>query len=337
MLKQLNLSNVQHTLSATSRCYTVCLYRPEIYAPNIYKHNNRPASFDSYRKKYTTTNITIPKLQASADAEINQNKILKLFETLDIKTTKKILTKKIELINHLEKIEKQKALQKNILKKKHVQAKEKEKKRLESKKKKMSKMLTGNKEIIKMPELIYNPYNFFTKAEFKKLKSDPLITIELKTPTQIFTRISKKWKLLTEAEKLEYDQKIKLLKQLYTAKLHKWWDDVDKNLVKLENRRRRFINKIRKANGIRKLSMLVDPRKPKRPMMVYLMFSDDLKKSNNLEVPNKNTDFSKYTSAKWKELPESEKDIYRNKFASAFKLYKEALNKFQSGQIQNNI
>ncbi|PVU92933.1 hypothetical protein BB561_003530 [Smittium simulii] len=234
-----------------------------------------------------------------------------------------------------------KLIQAKKIKMKLIQAKnkEKEKKRLEAKKveNKISKMLTGNKKLIKPPPLIYNTYQFYIRDEFKKLKSDPPISIELKKSSQIFSSISKKWKLLTEAEKLEYEQKMKLLKNSYTAELHKWWDDVDKNLVKLENRRRRFTNKIRKAKGMSKLSMLVDPRKPKRPPAAYVMFSDDLKKSNNLEVPNKNTDFGKYASSKWKELPESEKDIYRNKFTSAFKLYKEALNKFQSGQIQNNI
>ncbi|PVU97300.1 hypothetical protein BB561_000651 [Smittium simulii] len=174
-----------------------------------------------------------------------------------------------------------------------------------------------------------NTYMIFVQAEYKRMKSDPNYEIALKDFVQNAKNISAKWKFITESEKLEYQQTYKIFKEQHTTELYKWWDNVDKNLIKMENRRRRSINKIRKANGIKRLSKLVDPRAPKMPASAYTMFQMDLKKSNRPDAPTRYIDFSKYTVVKWKKLPESEKNIYKDKYRVALHQFKEASKKYQ--------
>ncbi|PVU86657.1 hypothetical protein BB561_006610 [Smittium simulii] len=191
---------------------------------------------------------------------------------------------------------------------------------------KLHKQLTETAPLI-VPVFVQSAYMHFTQNEFAKIKND------LKDPTlllkskKILKDISVSWKLMTEAEKLKHEQKYKLLKEQYTIELYKWWDNVDKNLIKLENRRRRSINKINKGANKHKLSMLVDPRRLKKPANITALFLIDFQKLNDPEAPTKRVDFVKYCAAKWKLLPETEKNKYRDKYMAAVKLYKEASKK----------
>ncbi|PVU88823.1 hypothetical protein BB561_005681 [Smittium simulii] len=375
MLKQLNLSNVQHTLSTTSPSADAEINQNKILnllenlaIKNSKKCMNKQSKIidlkeNSPEKANTIIKSNIRKFKELEKFKLNKFKELKKRKLTKFKELKKIKLKKIKEVEKYRlkklidlekrKLKKFKELEKCELKK----SKELEKCRLKKvielekiklkkakdlkiiKKKKLRELAEKKKlDKIKLKNLIkIKRFKKYLELKKNKIKSDPSIPTEPKSARNVIKIMSKKWKLMSESEKLEYEQKMKLLKHSYTAELHKWWDNVDKNLVKLENRRRRVINKIRKANGICKLSLLVDPREPTRPSTAYYLFVKDIKESNNQELAARYIDFSKYTSAKWKELPESEKDIYRNKFTSAFKLYKEALNKFQSGQIQNNI
>ncbi|PVU87606.1 hypothetical protein BB561_006259 [Smittium simulii] len=160
----------------------------------------------------------------------------------------------------------------------------------------------------------------------KKLKNEKIDKAQ-----KLKDKIDKKKKIIKqkkkdELKKLKLQENFNLINELV---LHTWWDNVDKNLIKLENLRRKSVNKIRNAKKINKLSMLVDPRAPKRPASAYAMFVKDLKKSNLSEFPTQITDFIKYAAAKWKQLPESKKYIYRDKYKAALQLYKEASEKFK--------
>ncbi|PVU86385.1 hypothetical protein BB561_006724 [Smittium simulii] len=196
----------------------------------------------------------------------------------------------------------------------------------ESKKLKLHKNSTAFTTLL-ISDLPKSSYNLYIQDEYAKLKKDSKDPTLLLESRKILKDISLSWKLMNEAEKLEYQRKYKLRKEQFTTELYKWWDNVDKNLIKLENRHRRKINKIRKASGINSLKMLVDPRAPKRPPAPYVMFVNDLRKSNPPGAPIIKSDFVKYCVAKWAQLPETEKNLYIIKHMAAFKLYKEASNK----------
>ncbi|PVU95618.1 hypothetical protein BB561_001704 [Smittium simulii] len=192
---------------------------------------------------------------------------------------------------------------------------------------KLDKKLIASTGLV-VPSFPSSPYRFYIYNEYQKLKNDPS-TIVLHDIGKNILNMSANWKLKTEAEKIEYKQKWLILKKQFAAELHKWWDNVDKNLVKLENCHRKNINIILKDKGKHKLPMLVDPRAPKRPITAYAMYVKGLKESNNPKLPSRAIDFIKYVASKWKQLPESEKDIYRDKYSDAFKLYKEVSNKYK--------
>ncbi|PVU92027.1 hypothetical protein BB561_004075 [Smittium simulii] len=180
-----------------------------------------------------------------------------------------------------------------------------------------------------VPSFCNSLYTLCVQDEYNKMKNDPSYTIDLNYFEQNIKNISASWKPMTEPEMLEHEQKYKLLKEQYTIELYKWWDNVDKNLVKLENCRRRSINKNQKNLDNYKLPMLVDPRAPKRPITAYAMFTEYLKESNDPELPSGYIDCIKYTATKWNKLPKIEKDVYINKFKAAFKHYKKVSKKYK--------
>ncbi|PVU86390.1 hypothetical protein BB561_006719 [Smittium simulii] len=182
---------------------------------------------------------------------------------------------------------------------------------------------------LSVPHFLRSSYNVYIQDEFAKIKKVLVNPTQLLKGHKNFKDVSERWSFMNEAEKLKYEQKFILLKEQYTTELYKWWDNIDKNLIKLENRRRRVMNKINKNTNIHKYTMLVDPRAPKRPVVANLMFHIDLEKLNPPDAPIERIVFTKYAAAKWLQLSESEKDIYRVKYNTALQLYKEASNKYK--------
>ncbi|PVU87116.1 hypothetical protein BB561_006448 [Smittium simulii] len=253
----------------------------------------------------------------------------KLLEAKKLKIIKLLELAKDQKLKEAKLLRSQKIKASNLAKAQTLKIKLAQKKRIITQKKKVSlEKLKSHKKLIArtrlvVPTLINSAYGLFNQDEYKKLKDNTSSTIDQKNIVKNNLKILANWRLKTEAEKLEYEQKYKLLKEQFNIELYKWWDNVDKNLVQLENRRRKNINKTRKDKGIRSLSILEDPRAPKFPASVYAMFVKDLKESNHPELPTKWIDFVKYAGAKWKQLPEIEKNTYRDKYKDAFKLYKE--------------
>ncbi|PVU93740.1 hypothetical protein BB561_003073 [Smittium simulii] len=272
------------------------------------------------------------KLKKTKLLQAEKLKKTKLLQAEKLKKTKLLQAEKLKKTKLLElqKLKKAKLLELQKLKKaKLLEAQKKQiakqKKKATMKKLKLNNKSSVNKRLV-VPSFPSSSRGLFIKDEYAKIKNDLLDSTHVLSTQNKIKDISLKWKLMAEAEKLEYEQKYKLLKEQFTATLYKWWDTIDKNLVKMENRRRKNINKIRKSKGINALAMLVDPRAPKRPPHSYAMFVKDIKKSNHPDLPNNKIDFIKYVAAKWNKLPETEKNIYRDKYNVVFKLYKENSN-----------
>ncbi|PVU90627.1 hypothetical protein BB561_004798 [Smittium simulii] len=275
------------------------------------------------------------KRKKSKLLELQKLKKAKLLELQKLKKAKLLQAEKHKKAKLLEaeKLKKAKLLQAEKLKKAKLHEAQKkqiakQKKKATMEKLKLNNKPSANKRLV-VPSFPRSLYRLFIQDEYAKIKNDVLDSTHVLSTKPQLKDISLKWKLMAEAEKLEYEQKYKLLKEQFNTTLYKWWDTIDKNLVKMENRRRKNINKIRKDKGINALKMLVDPRAPKRPPYAYGMFVKDLKKSNHSDLPTEYIDFIKYAAAKWNKLPESEKDIYRDKSNVAFKLYKEVSNNFK--------
>ncbi|PVU86090.1 hypothetical protein BB561_006815 [Smittium simulii] len=253
----------------------------------------------------------IAKAQKLKDAKFLRDQKLKLLKQAKAQKLKEAKQSKAQKLKEAkqakaQKLKEAKFLRAQKLKDRLTKNIIKQRKKDELEKLKLQKKLTASKELV-LPFFPNSAFRLYTQDEFAKAKKDSLNSTHLLSSQKILTNISTNWKLISEAERMGYEQKYKLLKEQFTIGLYKWWDNVDKNLVKLENCRRRSINKIRKNKSKYKLPMLVDPRVPKRPAGSYAMFVKDLKKSNLSELPNQNNDFIKY--------------------ADCFKLYKELLNK----------
>ncbi|PVU89234.1 hypothetical protein BB561_005471 [Smittium simulii] len=277
------------------------------------------------------------------DRKLKQAKLQKLKEAKQVKLQK---LKEAKLLK-AQKLKEAKLLKAQKLKAskqaKNLKLKEAKQKKLNALKKlELRKKLTSTKRLV-VPIRTRSTYLLYIIDEYKKMMNDPTYITNPNNLDQSITNISTVWKNKTEAEKLEYDQKFKPVKEQISTEYYKWWDNVDKKLIKLENSRRRSLNKIRKLDGKNSIAMLVHPRAPKRPssasMLVHprapkrpssacAIFVKDLKELNNPDAPTRLIDFIKYAAAKWNRLTESEKDVYKHKFKAAFKLYSETNNKY---------
>ncbi|PVU97838.1 hypothetical protein BB561_000283 [Smittium simulii] len=315
MLKQLRLTNIKSTLSLATRGCIASQYIPIASTATIWQNGNSLPTFKSKNSPITAISFRCYSLKGIGTNSLGDDKFEQTIPTShSIKSFKSSnYTSDASIEEESNKGNPQKLLNP---------------KKVTLKKLKWHKKPT-NPARIKAPTFPYNSFQLYTKFEFSKIKEDSLDCSQFLSNQEIFKIISANWKLMAEAEKLEFEQKFKLLREQFITELHEWWDNVDKNLVQLENLRRSKVNKIRKHKGLNASSMLVDPRAPKRPASAIAMFAKDLKKLNNPDTPFRYIDFSKSVIAKWKELPESEKEIYRYKFKDSFKLYKEVLKKFK--------
>ncbi|PVU86028.1 hypothetical protein BB561_006831 [Smittium simulii] len=272
---------------------------------STYENHNK----SNYQKIRDAKLLELQKLKQAKLLELQKLKKAKLLELQKLKTAKLLELKKLKT-----KLTQNKRISKQDLN--------------EFKKHKLHKNSTALTQLV-VPSFFNSSFKLYIQDELKKIKNDPSYTNNSNNLMQNIKNISANWNIMTESEKLEYEQKYKLLKQQHTNELYKWWDNVDKNLIKFENRRRRSFNIINKDTNIRKLPMLVDPRTPKRPASAYGIFVKVLKQSNHINLPTKPVDFIKFAAAIWTQLPESEKDIYRFKYNTAIQLYNEFLNKYK--------
>ncbi|PVU92934.1 hypothetical protein BB561_003531 [Smittium simulii] len=224
------------------------------------------------------------------------------------------------------KLELEKAMKRKLIKAKKIELEKAKKLKLKAE---LHKKLTSTRKIVNPPSLSSRPMTLFLKDSYEKIKNSQQ-TIDDKSCRKIFIGLALEWKQLPEVEKLEYKKRTDILKEQKIKQVHDWWENTDKKLIALENRRRKYINTIRLKQGKIRLPHLIDPRKPKRPGMYFSIFLKDLANSENVKSSLTNTELMDYASVKWKQLPDDKKAIYIDKYKAQYSLYKEAVKKFKS-------
>ncbi|KAF9601226.1 hypothetical protein IFM89_017411 [Coptis chinensis] len=77
-----------------------------------------------------------------------------------------------------------------------------------------------------------------------------------------------------------------------------------------------------------------DPNKPKRPASSFILFSKEMRKNLVQERPEiSNATLNALISVKWKELNETEKEIWNNIAANAMNAYKKEMQEYNSQKI----
>ncbi|PVU88198.1 hypothetical protein BB561_005970 [Smittium simulii] len=241
---------------------------------------------------------------------------------------KEVKAKQREKEKELRAKEKEKEAKLKLKEKERVaKAKEKEKaakakaKQKEKEKKLKAKELEKLRPIIAPPKFPYfSGYTLFCAESYRNLK-EVLSSPTLEQVNNQTKANAKMWHAMNEANKLAFEEKAALINKERTREIGNWWETADRSLVALENQRRRKINATRKREGKRRMPLLIDPRLPKKPPSKFMMFVKDLSLTNKKEMSESITEFSKNASLKWKELPESQKEAYRQRYEMAYKEY----------------
>lgn len=141
--------------------------------------------------------------------------------------------------------------------------------------------------------------------------------------------IAQQWnQKLTDVEKQHYRDQAMALLEDHAKILRQWWSTADPQLVELENSRRRRHNK--QPSSVKKLALLKDPRKPKRPLTAFMLF-----KNEHAEPANSIVEMAsqmKGIGAQWQSMSEESKAPYVQGAAEAQMQYKSALKKYQQQQ-----
>ncbi|KAJ2160589.1 hypothetical protein GGF46_002131 [Coemansia sp. RSA 552] len=120
--------------------------------------------------------------------------------------------------------------------------------------------------------------------------------------------VASRWSGLGAAEKQAYSDQSARMKTKLTEEARQWWNNVDRDLVMLENSRRRRQG-VAKSKGL-----LKDPFAPRRPLTSYALFLTDYVKDNMDSAGG--AGLEKYNglmadgAKKWRGLSESSKAPY---------------------------
>ncbi|PVV04156.1 hypothetical protein BB560_001356 [Smittium megazygosporum] len=117
-----------------------------------------------------------------------------------------------------------------------------------------------------------------------------------------------KYNLLSKEEKELYQRRADEVNQERIIKAREWWENVDKKLIDIENRRRAKENVNRKAQNLPALPMLKTPFKRKLYRSAFAFFTKEI--YDNEILVGKCTDVSKIISQMWKDLSEPERQYY---------------------------
>ena len=152
-----------------------------------------------------------------------------------------------------------------------------------------------------LPELPSKPpglFGLFVSDNYSKVQGD---VASGKSPTEILTHLSMKWKTLSSAEKAELKYRHDVLKEEYKREVMNLWKG-------LNTERRVLLEKLQGP----KLRQLANARQelleyPKKPLSPFLLF---VKK--NAETVNASSviERTKIMGQKWKELSADEREVF---------------------------
>ncbi|KAJ1678247.1 Non-histone chromosomal protein 6 [Spiromyces aspiralis] len=137
---------------------------------------------------------------------------------------------------------------------------------------------------------------------------------------------------MSETEKQPYVLMMEESKRDHERVLRDWWQSVDRDLVALENARRRRQNKLAEEQGTgRKLRLLSDPFAPKRPLTAYMLWSNEMRqKSGKISTVSDMAALQRELGARWRNMSESEKKPYYDQFKETQDRYKQQVAKYMS-------
>ncbi|OMH85492.1 Transcription factor A, mitochondrial [Zancudomyces culisetae] len=164
------------------------------------------------------------------------------------------------------------------------------------------------------------PYAAFTK-EFHIKISDMIKEKKLRG-SEILPMVAQAWGQLTDAQKEEYREKAKKESAAKKKAYELWYLSTDQELIQLENRRRKAKNAKSTDGDKKKVELLKNPLLPKRPPTVFALFYAEM---HNQLVDKTKTGKEQIIAVHegWKNLPESEKQIYKDRFKENMKEYHE--------------
>ena len=152
-----------------------------------------------------------------------------------------------------------------------------------------------------LPELPSKPpglFGLFVSENYSKVQGD---VASGKSPTEILTHLSMKWKTLSSAEKVQLKHRHDVLKEEYKREVMNLWKG-------LNTERRVLLEKLQGP----KLRQLANARQevleyPKKPLSPFLLF---VKK--NAETVNASSviERTKIMGEKWKEMSADEKEVF---------------------------
>ncbi|KAJ1983042.1 hypothetical protein H4R33_004915 [Dimargaris cristalligena] len=176
------------------------------------------------------------------------------------------------------------------------------------KKKVAAKVPSLSRAVLKPPTTYLSPYSVFIKEHYTSYRNQGLAF------TEIMVRGSQDWKQLSPAQHQKYTDAAAQARQERSQERAEFLRRTPYSLIKQENSRRRKLNRTGKKT--RKLSMI---RHPDFPALLapsgYSLFIRDtcakqdisaLARAQNIRPMN-------YVAQLWKQLPESEKQTYRQK------------------------
>ncbi|KAG0838105.1 hypothetical protein G6F18_004646 [Rhizopus arrhizus] len=144
--------------------------------------------------------------------------------------------------------------------------------------------------------------------------------------TKSSTELSAKWKALSEHEKQKYYTIYESEKDAYEKAFAVAVNNASPKQFYQENLLRKKY----------KLPLLVDPKKPKRPLNAYLSYYQVLRDSKHASMEGQPVaEQAKIVGRLYKELPESEKKIYKDKANQAMEQYKKQVAEYnREAEIQ---
>ncbi|PVV03351.1 hypothetical protein BB560_002178 [Smittium megazygosporum] len=179
---------------------------------------------------------------------------------------------------------------------------------------KSRKMTNSIKPIVKPPKISTNPFNLYCKDQITALfDENPQFQLDISSQVKI---LLEKWRTLSDEEKKPFKEKAQERKSILIKEAEQWWENVDPNLVKLENIRRKNINVERKESGKPLLREIKNPFAPKSLPTAYAIFVKDV---YSLFLNVGPAERMKSIAQKWNHLSQDEKQKYKERFLESKK------------------
>ncbi|CAA7397403.1 unnamed protein product [Spirodela intermedia] len=173
---------------------------------------------------------------------------------------------------------------------------------------------------------------------------------ENKSVLEIAKITGEEWKSMPAERRLPYEEKARKEKEEYTQRMElytnrkaeeavnqKKEEEEHQKVMKHEalqllKKKEKTENIIKKAKETRKKqkdTKSSDPNKPKKPASSFLLFSKDARNSLQQERPGiDNSTLTALISVKWKDLNETERQVWNDKAAEAMSVYKKEVKEY---------